>query len=256
MKHNNIFDLKRLLKLINQKFLLNSNGISITLIASAATLFILFFIMAASSQNNPYTSQGNLFFTIFIIGGYLVTSRAFGNLGTFPTTYQYLVLPVSNLERLVTGWLFSSVFYSIAGIAGFIILSSLANLIGSWIWDYNFEFFCLCQLDVFRVLGIYMVTQTIFLLGAAAFKSHAFLKTILAIFVVSVAQWIIVMIFGFSIIAEFNFHAGFQGHNFATPALENFFSTTFPVINKILFWYIMPVFFVVVSYFKLKEREV
>jgi hypothetical protein len=108
--------------------------------------------------------------------------------------------------------------------------------------------------SILRMYALYMVTQSVFLLGAIYFRRVNFLKTVLSLFAIC----IVIAIYS-SLTARLIVFHNFQSIHFDNSMPENwqnFFENTFaPVINA-LFWYCLAPFFFVVSYFSLKERQV
>ncbi len=165
---------------------------------------------------------------------------------------------ISKNKKLITGWLYSSVLYSLISFVLFIILSTLACSLSALQAGFDFVAFNININDIFRIIGIYMVTQTVFLFGSTTFKKRAFIKTLLFLFLFSVTIYLIVIAFGMSVIYRFAIFNIVTNNNQLpfTPELKYFFENTFPLISKILFWYVIAPFFMIVSYFKLKEREI
>ena len=254
---SNVLDINRLLLLFKRQFSLYSSTIYIAYGAVSGILMFIFYLIAYFQKTCDYNSQVHLFFTVFFIAGYIFSSRSFNELGDYRTGYMYLTLPVSNLERLLVGWLNSSLVYAVIGVITFFVISTVANMLAAVSSGFTFEWF---GLDFYSKIVlptlIYLVTQTVFVMGAAFFKKNPFLKTLLAIFIISVALNIITTFLGFAIIGEFNPHnMNINDNNFPIE-FKMFIEDTFPVFFKILFWYITVPFFLLVSYFRLKETEI
>ncbi|MFC2136842.1 hypothetical protein ACFLTE_01575 [Bacteroidota bacterium] len=253
---NNFFDIKRFLHLIKRQFILNNKSIYITLASASAVMFVLFLLIAISSKDCMYVEQINLFYTIFYIGGYILSSKIFNELSDYRTGYIYLTLPASNFEKLISGWLFSSFVYSIIGLISVIIISTLANALASLIMGFDFFAFNYEFKYLILASGVYIVTQSVFILGSASFKKHAFLKTLLSLFIIGMAISIIAGFLTWGIIGEFKIdHTSIETQNLP-PGLSYFFEEQFPIIVKIVFWYLAAPFILLISYFKLKESEV
>ena len=203
-----------------------------------------------------YTGQAGLFFTVFFVGGYILASRVFQELGDYRTGYMYLTLPVSNLERLLVGWATTSVMYSMLGMAAFLILSHLANFLAASSFGFQFQWIGFGTIPWVKLFGIFIVTQSVFILGSAFFKKHAFLKTLLAIFILQNVIGIISFLLGWGIITEFSTGSLSIQENSISEGLVLIMETTVPIVAKILFWGILGPFFLTASYFKIKETEI
>ncbi len=253
---NNFFDIKRLMNLLKRQFMLNNKSIYTALGSISAVLFVIFTLIAIENKKCLYVEQVNLFYTVFFIGGYIFTSKIFKELSDIRTGYIYLTLPASNFEKLTAGWLFSSVLYSIAGILLVVIISTISNIVASLIMNFEFVVFNYEFKYIFLSSGVYIVTQSAFILGSASFKKNAFLKTLLSLFVIGMALTFVTGFLAWGIIGNFKInHASFETQDLP-PGIIHFFEAQFPVIAKILFWYLSAPFILLVSYFKLKESEV
>ncbi len=253
---NNIFSVNRLVKLFKRQIMLYKSSTYIAIGAISGALLIIFFLMAFGERNCTYESQAGLFFPVFFICGYIFASRSFNELNDYRTGYLYLTLPVSNVERLFVGWFNSSILYSIVGVIIFIIISTLANILAALTFSFEFTWFDYKFKVILISCAVYIVTQSIFILGGIYFKKQEFLKTLLAIIIFQIAMGFIIGILGWGIIADFQIQPmQFQEQDFSEN-FKDFVSDTFVQIIKILFWYGMIPFFLIVSYFKLKETEV
>ena len=101
-------------------------------------------------------------------------------------------------------------------------------------------------------MGIYVVTQSVFFLGALYFRKNNLLKTLLSVFVIQAIFSIVMVFAGWLILGEFN-----QLNEENIPAdTMYFFTVNIPEIARTVFWVVTAPFFLIVSYFKFKEREV
>jgi hypothetical protein len=216
--------------------------------------FLLFISLIKIVFGSPIVADSNFFgltMPFFFAGGYVFTSTIFSELHKSNRGYLFLTLPASALEKLLASWLITSVLYVIASI--FIIF--LMNVILKVFSGNVMPLFNLFQPSLLKSYAVYLVTQPVFLLGAIYFRGVNFLKTTLALFVIvfivsiySTVAARLIVVHNFS-----NIHA-FDGN--MPDNLMNFFENIFAPTIKIIFWYCLAPFFMVVSYFRLKEREV
>jgi len=253
---NNFFNIQRFINLLKRQFILNSKSIFIGLGAASGILFLIFTIVASTQGKCLYNEQVSSMYNVYFIAGYIISSRLFKELSDSRTGYLYLTLPASNFEKLLAGWLYSSVLYSIVSVVLIIIITSLANFIASLIIGFEFTPFNYDFKYIMLAVGVYMITQSVFILGSATFKKQAFLKTLLALFIFAVSFSLITGFLTWGIVGKFNIHMEPTDFKHLPPGLEYFFEVQFPVIAKIVFWYLTAPFILLISYFKLKESEV
>lgn len=257
MTQNKIINIKSLFLFIKRYFFINKNTISVAF-GSAAGVIILI-LMFAAYQTKSFNSE-ILFSTVFpfyFIGGLIFTSSSFKELNDPKISYSFLTFPITTFEKLLGIWLSSSVLFSIASIATIYIINILVSVLSSQLFDFQLHIDNIFTLQLFTEVGKYIVIQSIFLLGAIYFRKNNFLKTILAIFVVFT---VFAILTGFAGRIIFNDFIGLHSFNFnsdnSSVELQTTFMNTIPQILKFTFWYLLTPFFLVVSYFRLKERQI
>jgi len=255
MKTNNILDIKRLGFLLRRQIFSNGKSMMIALVGVSG---IMLFITLLVGFFNPtaLNSLHHLYFTAMFIGGYIFTSNIYAELYPVHRSYHYLTLPVSVTERLLSGWIISGILYSLIALLIIGIIVLLSNLILS-IALVNAPVQTLLLKGALKTTSIYLITQTIFLLGAAYFKKNNFLKTILALFLFTLALQIFVTVFGYLLFGSFSATDGqFTGVNFSDYQLENLFLTHIPKASRFIYYWLLGPFLLVTTWFCLKEREV
>jgi hypothetical protein len=252
---NNIFSIKRLLLLIKRQVFGNITGL---IIAFASFGGMLLVVSVLTGFFNPEGIRGlwPLYFVALFMGGYVFSSNIFSELNSPQRSITFLTLPVSNLERLAMAWLLTAIMYSIFALTGIALVFLLTHLIvgiplaaesfsATWTWD------------GLNTVLIYVITQSVFLFGAIYFRRLNFFKTILSIFVIQSVLGLIVTIAFFLIFGTFNFESyiGIQKTSLSS-GLENFFRETLPDIMEFAFYYLMIPFFLILTWFGIKERQV
>ena len=191
---------------------------------------------------------------LFFIGGYLLSSRIFHELDNPQKGYLFLSLPASTLEKLISGWLISGVFYVIFGWIIALILNVAIYALGEFFFGASIELLGIFNNDLWVNMGVYLITHTLFILGACYFTKHNFLKTLLTLFFIIMVIGIYSGIMGWIIFGDFNQAFTFDDEiDFESHML---FADTIPDIARFFFHYLMAPFFLVVSYFRLKERQI
>lgn len=249
---NNTFNIKRLSQFILRQASMNFTPFFIGIGGIFGILLIIALLTAHFDLNN-FDNIFPLGMVTFFAGGFIFSSSVFSELNSSGKSYTFLTLPVSNLEKIIGSWLLTSplyiivfnlmlaLIYFISAISAGLEISML-NFYGSSFWN---------------IIAVYTVLQTIFFLGACTFKNYNFLKTLLSIFLL----FVILASFGGSL-AGILFQGHFDGdtiHFNNESFLSNNESSLKYIVTKtvpLIFWYILAPFLLIVSYFKLKEREV
>jgi hypothetical protein len=247
------FNITRLGLLLKRHFLVSGRkyltgiaiGTGVIVMITVATL--LFGGTAQISQFNQYA----LF--AYFIGGLIVSSMAFTEINKPETGYQMMTLPASSLEKFVSTWLFTSIIYTILAFVVITLAATLLYLFGQLGLSIRGDAFSLHEMgDSFKQ---YFVGNIIFLAGAAAFKRNAFFKTMLSFVVVFaflvIYSLVLVKVFGFTDLASGN--SSGMGFALNGSSFNGMFSNSesASVIAKTF----LAVFFLVLGFFKFKERE-
>lgn len=255
MKEQTIFDINRVKLLLARQLRLNSSTILIGFGAVVGVItFILSMRVVFESHSLGMSGFTGLALPIFFVGGYIFTSTIFSELRTSHRGYLYLTLPASAFEKLLVAWFISSILYVVAAIGAFYVINLLLILVGLLTNSQPVPLFNFIDPSMLKIFAIYIVTQSIFLLGAIYFRGVNFLKTLLALFVIN----LVISIFS-ALLTKFVLFGSFQSlqfNNNLPDGIEGFIGNVFLPTVKILFWYIMAPFFLVVSYYRLKERQV
>ena len=251
MENLNNFNVNRVINLLRRQFVMNAKVWTVGFLAVSGALLgisLMSVVLSGGFFNmKTYTSLGMV---LFMVGGYVLTSRIFNELQTTKKNYFYLTLPARNDEKLLSVWVAGSLLYSVVALSALFIVSLIISGSASLIIGGNLNLFMPFSEDIIRAVGIYMVTQTIFLLGAVYFVKNNFLKTLIAILIVYLIFFVIVVILMHTVIRPMDFIG--VGINFQ----ENMFS--FKNLSSFLtyfFWIVPGPFFLFVSFLRLKERQ-
>ena len=173
---------RRLWFLVRSDFL---SGYRVTALFAGTTAGIVFLI---SLSERPSVSQDpwfhrELFGYILFIWGIWMTSRAFRPLHDKTLREAYLLLPASSLEKLL-----ARLFVVTAGLLLFLLIFS--TILSFAIEFFNFlyfgqrrPFFDVLDPEVWHLIGIYIVVQSPYFLGAVWFRRASFLATSLTLVV-------------------------------------------------------------------------
>ncbi len=253
MKTHNTLNIKRLLLLIKRHLLSN---VKPWLIAYGAVTGSLLFITLFRGYFQPEDIGGltGLYFVVMYIAGYIFTAGIYGELHQPQRSYQYLTLPVSNTERLLSGWLITAVLFPIVALISMSLIVFIGNLVMNLTLDVT-PFRGIFAANVWSSVKVYIITQSMFLLGAAYFRGYNFLKTVLALFVIAISIQIIAGIAGWLL---FGFEGGHieMGTQSMSQQMEDLFIHTIPNVAGFIFNYLFVPFFLITTWLSLKERQV
>ena len=247
------FNINRLYLLIQRQLVVNKKNLFIAFAACFGTILTIFLFIIYGSATVLYIPLIAISFSVIFIGGYIFTSIGFNELHTPDKAYQYLTLPATTLEKLLSVWLLTSFIYIAISLILIGIIALLGNLFALAIGAGTQGINALKQIPIFTLIGIYLITQTVFLLGSCYFRKNNFLKTLLTLFVFGLVLSIYTCINGLIIFHTYNIN--FNDQN-TSVSLKYFMEHTFPFIMKLVFEFLVAPFFLTVSYFVLKERQV
>lgn len=246
-----IFNIKRASDLCRRQLFLNKNAL---LISGGAVMGLLLCITALTGHYHPENLHGlnALNLVVMFLGGAIFSSHAFSELQNTEKAMGYLTLPVSNAERFFSAWILTSPFYVIGSLIAIILINSFGVLFSSGL-NYTTYMEHLFNHNFWITIATYLSTQTIFFLGAVAFHKNNLMKTLLSVFILQ---------FGLTIFGILVMWIGF-GCNWQNAKEFNINPMTFgpdtnhvfKIILDIVYWGVLPIYLLIVSFFKLKERQ-
>jgi hypothetical protein len=249
------FNIQRLILLIRRQIILNKKSwlMAATSIIGVFILISVIVIIHNDEVNEHYfyprVSLLKFTLTALFLAGLIFTSKSLSELHSSQKAPGFLTLPASNLEKLLSIWLLTG--------PGFILFSTLTVLLiriiafgftpipysleegESWLTFHSTQ-----------TAMVYLLIQPVVLLGAVSFKSKPLLKTILTLLTALLTlglftAGLIWLLFGASRELQ---DAAIDFSIF----IDKFH---FKQLLSILSWIWAP-FFMLVAYFKLKERQV
>ncbi|MDP4274057.1 MAG: hypothetical protein Q8907_07250 [Bacteroidota bacterium] len=250
---NSYLSFSRLLLLMKRKLVENAKGLGIL----AAVVFgslMLISLMVAYRHGSMVNMIETYFPLELIVVGFSITSLSFNELNDKGNRCFYLMLPASSLEKLLSVFLLTSIFYVIANVVLYSFFAYITSIIAWSAFGIPVFHFNPFSYEHIQEIGTYFVCQSVFLLGAVMFRRHALLKTALSIL-------LLILFIGFFSALVFKMAFYSELHH----GISNFFifnnsmhMGTYNFKGKFLefiFRFIMAPFFWVVSYFQLKEKE-
>jgi hypothetical protein len=234
------FKIQRLKRLMTNDIRLQSKP----MMTIAITALLVMILLPLPATGNTFVYHLLLFF-----GGLVITSMAFKDLHNPNKTGFYLTLPCSNVERLLSRWLLTSVGFAIATLSCYCLFSIIAAALHL---SFTSHIVNIWQPYLWHGIRLYLIIQPLFLYGAIKFKRYAFFKTILMI-----VAFQIIMVFSGFVFLQFilpNFvQSGLFKHIVITINPETF--STLAQATYAGIWLLLPVLFVYLTYLKLKKYE-
>ncbi len=205
--------------------------------------------------------------------GFIFTSICFSrSMHSKRGQHAWLMLPVHAHEKLIAKIISYSLLYPL-GLIVFTFISSLVNEgIMRIIWHHSVPLFNLFDPMIWEMTGHYIVMSSLFLMGAAYFRSAHLIKTVLAVLAFSVSLTIILGLVTRIAYAPFFHDFMFSDTSKASSGLyfgnihvdENLLFSQFncdrwtkigSVIVKSVYWGLLAPLFWTVTYFRIREIE-
>ncbi|REL33465.1 hypothetical protein DYD21_11890 [Rhodohalobacter sp. SW132] len=188
--HTSGFSKDRFFQLIKRTLVLNQKKWGIALAGGFGTLLLLVLIINTShTQGRQFVVSIGLI--LYQFGGYILTAGIFSELNSKSSSPQLFTLPATTFEKFFTAWFLSYFVYTVIVIGLLTLLSMFLGLnptlLSLPVTDQNLS---ISNVNMLEKVISFTVYHSIFLLGAAYFKSYNFLKTVLAI-VITFAIFII-----------------------------------------------------------------
>ncbi|MFO7977594.1 MAG: hypothetical protein R6U64_02965 [Bacteroidales bacterium] len=253
MNTSSFFSLQRFFLVLRRDMVLNQKTLLIGLAAMSGLLLVQSVIQTYASGGvfslEAFSGSGITYFFVF---GYVVASMVFKELHVPARSQFFLTLPASNLEKVAAAWVVSAPLYVVGVFLALTLISLLAALLNALLFGSALLVFNPFTTMNLYAAGVFLVTHSIFFLGAVYFRKNNFLKTILSLFVISVAISMLAGLMGYLFFGTTSFTINEQ----TTIGTPDFITEFLPTMAKIVFWGIVGPFFLIVSYFRFKEREV
>jgi hypothetical protein len=254
---NTTLDINRL-GLLLKRFFIENKQRELTFWGITTVVFTLMHL--AGSQEKSISVEMFLY-----ISGFIFAARTFKIFNYTPGGMHYLLIPATHLEKLTTAILLSTFYYFVM----VLITYSLGTIFGTTIGNFFFEsnnpiVFALfnsipdlynnshAPMSLLNKFILFAGIQSVFMLGSIYFKGNAVGKTFLAITAISIVLGIIELLllritFG-------TYHLGEQMINISMVS-EHGFLSALDTVSTVFAYALIP-FFWIVSYFRLKEKQV
>jgi hypothetical protein len=247
MQKKQCFSLRRVYLLLKSDIAI-LKAVSFTTIITIMAALLLYNLLNPSNIFSVNESP-TIFIWMLFIGGILTTSFAFKNLHNPYKNYFFLMLPASNLEKFIEHVFLTAIFYPLI----------LLLVYSCFYWVLSFVVFFVAHKFIFiatpflyttwKIIFIYIVMQSIFLVGAVYFKKNVLIKTILALCIIGVVIFVFI-----TLLAKLFFASLYSDMFIVIPHLPNFVADVFGTLYAAFFMLLAP-FCWVITYFRMKEIE-
>ena len=253
MVQNEIFNLQRFLYIFRRFLFLNYKNMLIAFSAISGVLIFIAVLTSIGDRNIDQESFIVLSYIALFIGGFIITSTAFSEMHKPEKSLNYIILPASAFEKVFSAYLTTTIIFLFVATAFFYASWYIDSALAFLLTKTPFETMNFFNAGFWKIIGIYLVAQPIFFLGAIYFKGHNFIKTLLALAVLSFVNSIIQSLLSLLIFGDLIFNNEIQGADWTGS--EDFLLNLVSTI-KIVGFYIIPPFLLVVSYIRFNEREI
>jgi len=177
------FSFKRVFALMRVFWIIQRRSILVTVGAVYAVLFALFLFGTVTNAGweSGLEYHRVLFTTTFVIGGLIATSVSFASMHRAERSYTYLALPASHAEKFIEKLLLTAVVYPLAALLSYFVYSLVPAGVSLLLTNSSFVVFDPVEVEVFASVRAFVVASSVFLFGAAYFRSRHFIKTVLSL---------------------------------------------------------------------------
>ena len=225
--------------------------------------FLLSMIVGAKTGSLETTVHYSSFGSMLFIYGAIFTSFIFREAHRKSGIHNWLMLPASTIEKLVTKLIVSSVVFAVAALIVYSVFSLIAGLVVRFALDSYYPAFNPFDSVVWRMIGHYLILQSIFLLGAVWFKKNNLIKTVISLVLFSIVLMIVVslvtwLVFNdyFWAMAETNFSANIDFSGPLYPGRLEALGEGAVLFIKIMYFGLLAPLCWFGSWLKLRELEV
>lgn len=257
------FDLKRFVIFLKRQLVVNNRSWLIELGGLTGILLFLTIVQWVTNYDYQFNFFRNVAILSFFAGGIGLTSKSFSELRSPAKALLYMNSPASVFEKLLTNWLIRAIGFAIIMYVIIFIMSIVCGALSEAILGSSWQTFDLFAVKNLKIAGHFLVWQSIFLFGAVYFKNNNLIKTLFSLIGIGLFFSLWTGLIGAGVKELYGIEslqmrissevAANQSPNGNTSAFFNFINTL-EIVFKWVYVAIAP-FFLLVTYFHLKERE-
>jgi hypothetical protein len=174
---------RRLGLLIRNDFLEGMRGY-LTAFTVITIIIMLNAIPSAGYGELKEDYYNDAFAFMLLLWGSIHVSIIFKELSDKRLNESYLLLPASTLEKTLARYLHGSVFFIFYVLVYTTLISLLTEGLNQLLFERSNSLFNPFSNEVWQLIGVFMVIQPVFFLGAAWFRRARWFKTVLSLFIV------------------------------------------------------------------------
>jgi hypothetical protein len=271
---NQFFSLKRFSLLVAKHWADNKRRYVLSVLAFIGLLITWFFFTILTLLDEPMGKQvqtATYFFVLFAFGTFYA-SQYFSDLGSRPKGINFLLVPASAFEKILCSVLFTVVFFFVVFTATFYLVDFLMVAIAQTFPNHVSSakpavanVFDIISLPfnkdtVLNFLLFYFSVQSAFLLGSVYFEKYSFIKTIICGFAGGFIVFCFMFFFNEHLFNGGSYHRGFlTSYRIPVDGVHDRvvqIPAWIGAIFRVLVLYGMAPFLWIVTYFRLKEKQV
>ena len=188
-----LFTPRRFGQLLLRDFANGYRGWLIAAAAVAGTVIVVSALTAlgiSQGENIRFNGASNFhvgfYIQLLFLGGFISTSFAFREVRQNGAGIFYMTLPASQFEKFASKLLVTSIGYALGSLVFYTATAAASEGINRVIFGSGHGFFNPFDPMILRAAGMYLLAQSIFLLGSIWFKKLAFVRTVLWLSVVAI----------------------------------------------------------------------
>ena len=226
--------------------------------ATVGTLVVLICGIAASQRTGTILHQ--VLYPFFLYGsGFIVTARAFQELDDAKAAGTWLMIPASTFEKFSSRLFLTSIGYVAGSMLVYFMVAVISKGLNQMIFEFSHPLFNPLDPWVRYNAALYLVLQSLFLVGAIYFRRFAYVKTILFLSLLSLVFLIGLFVMSKWILGD-NIRALLSGEYLISWELLSMqwagqIRDALLFWIKIGFWGVLAPLCYVITYFRLREIE-
>ncbi|MGC4103739.1 hypothetical protein [Ferruginibacter sp.] len=272
---NQFFSVRRFSLLVGKHWADNKKRYLLAITGFIILLIVWFTFTMLVDGNKPMEEEMQLitfFFSLFGVGSFYA-SQYFRDLGSRAKGINFLLVPASAFEKILCSILYTVVLFFGVFLAAFYLVDVIMVAIANKFLVTNDPIQQTKVFNVFRaaivpidnhsrlnVVMIFFSLQSIFLLGSIYFSKYGFVKTVISGFVIFFLIFCVIFLLYEHLMPEGDYKSGFlTSYEITTNGPDNHLVQIPHWIGDILRFillYALAPFFWIVSYYRLKEKQV
>jgi hypothetical protein len=273
---NQFFSFKRFTLLVLKHWADNKKRYGLSVLAFIGLLITWFvFTMLTGFDDKPMgkaVQHITFFLSLFAVGTFYA-SQYFNDLGSRAKGINFLLVPASTFEKLLCGLLYTVILFFVVFTAAFYLVDTLMVAIANTFNTAGEPAGKVSVINVFKVIILrfnedstvnfllfFFSVQSAFLLGSVYFEKYSFIKTIISGFVAGFILFCMMYFFYEHLLPNGEFHRGFltsyrvhvDGVNDRLIHVPGWIGEIF----RFLIMYAVAPFLWIVTYYRLKEKQV